>query len=94
LSITAVAVKTPSSASKSVVSVLGEDIVSSSYVACGDVLFAAVHGRRPGRPVLDRSPRGGCLRSGSLSRGPLPRTGPRGAAVRSAGGPVRRAPHE
>src|SRR4051812_7016364 len=42
LSITAVAVNTPSSASKSVVSVVGADIVSSSYVAYGDVLFAAV----------------------------------------------------
>src|SRR3954451_20611095 len=42
LSITAEAVKTPSSKSLSVVSVVGADIVSSSYVAYGDVLFAAV----------------------------------------------------
>src|SRR4051794_22695945 len=42
LSITAEAVKTPSSKSLSVVSVVGADIVSSSYVAYGDVLFAAL----------------------------------------------------
>src|SRR3569833_1299926 len=40
LASSAVAVNTPSSASKSV-SVVGADIVSSSYVAYGDVLFAA-----------------------------------------------------
>src|SRR3954470_22380989 len=98
LSITAVAVKTPSSASKSV-SVVGADIVSSSYVAYGDVLFAAeLRRRRPGRPVFDRSPRGrsrGFLRLRlAAPRGTLPRTGPfRESVGVSAGCLVRRAAH-
>src|SRR3954463_339339 len=79
LSITAVAVKTPSSASKSVGSVVGADIVSSSYVAYGDVLFAAgcadgVRGDRSSIEALGES-RVLLLRF-AASRGPLPRTGP------------------
>src|SRR5215213_5053028 len=71
LSITAVAVKTPSSASKSV-SVVGADIVSSSYVAYGDVLFAALRrrfrGDRSSIEALGGRSRG-VLRSGSLRPG-------------------------
>src|SRR4051794_29297423 len=97
LSITAVAVKTPSSASKSVVSVVGADIVSSSCVAYGDVLFAAVcaGGVRGDRSSIEAL---GVWRFLLLRlaapRGPLPRTGPRGTAGVAAGGLLRRVPDE
>ncbi len=107
LSMTAEAVKTPSSASWSNVSVLGADIVSSSCAACGGALLVGggapvVRGDRSSIEALGsrggwcRAPAGPCRprRPGGHYRGPgLCSRGARGPAGGWPPGPVRRVPH-
>jgi hypothetical protein len=78
--------------------VVGADIVSSSYVACGDVLFAAVcaDGVRGDRFSIEalgvsRVPAFRLAAPGGHYRGPALRGESVGAF---AGGLVRRVPHE
>jgi hypothetical protein len=109
LSMTAVAVVTPSSGSNSALIapvVVGADTCPSLFAAAGPVaglrspLVATGRLLRPERPVFDRSPREVVLPVKDYpdgeghAREPLPRTGPLGSSGAASPGPVRRMPHE